>query len=739
MREGASPGNAIMNWVDLTWPMLAAASLVLALIHGLVWLSQPHQRIPFAFALASASVGVLALLELRAFHAGSTAEMATAIRWMHVPVAVMVLSLLYSVHTWFGLGSGVLATVAALLRVLSVGLDFTTGANLNFLSVDALGYSDWWGARVAHPIGEMNPWILMSQASNVLLLAYLAQTLLRSAHERVDVRHAVLVVCGSWLLLVVVMMSTAAMMALGLPHMPLAAAPSFVIVLVAMSWRLGADLFRSQRLSTQLQESEQRGMRAEKHLELAAAASGLGLWYWDVPSGFFRENANNRGLLGNPDATGSAQDALFRNASPDNGSVRSAFDDVIRDSSYELEYQILKPDGERRWISLQGSVEHDPQGRPAVVRGVTRDVTRRKAEEGLLRTLLEAAPSALLLVDSSGHVRYANAEAARLFGYEGDGLAGMEVRALMPAVGERAPTRGADPLHAAGARACDLPGLHRDGTQFPIEVRMSPLDIDEKHHVVAAITDLTARRRMEQEVAMEREGLAHLSRVTMLGELSGSLAHELNQPLAAILSNAQAAQRILRRDPSDVGEVQDILTDIVENDRRAGQVIDRLRGLLRKEARAHEPLSINEVVQDCMRLMRNDLLNRRVTCRLNLAPHLDGCLGDRIQLQQVLLNLLINACDALPDEPGERTVLVRTSRSDMGACTEVLDTGSGIPDDRLERIFMPFETSKPTGMGMGLAVSRSIIRAHGGRIWAENASPRGARVCFDLPRQEVMP
>lgn len=728
-----------MSWVDLTWPMLAAASLVLALVHGLVWLSQPHQRIPFAFALASASVGVLALLELQAFHAVSTTEMASAIRWMHVPVAVMALSLLYSVHTWFGLGSGVLATVVALLRVLSVGLDFTTGANLNFLSVDALGYSDWWGARVAHPIGEMNPWILMSQASNVLLLVYLAQTLLRSAREPEDVRHAVLVVCGSWFLLVVVMMSTAAIMALGLPRVPLAAAPSFVIVLVAMSWRLGADLFRSQHLSTQLQESEQRGVRTEEHLELAASASGMGLWYWDVPSGLFRENANNRGLLGNPGACGSAQDALFRNAAPDNGSVRSAFEDVIRASSYELEYQILKPGGERRWISLQGSVEHDLQGRPAVVRGITRDVTRRKAEEGLLRTLLEAAPSALLLVDPTGRVRYANAEAARLFGHEANGIAGMDVRALMPAVVESADRGGIDGMHAVSERPRDLSGQHRDGTKFPIEVRMSPLDIDDERHIVAAVTDLTARRCMEREIAMERESLAHLSRVTMLGELSGSLAHELNQPLAAILSNAQAAQRILRRDPSEVGEVQEILTDIVENDRRAGQVIDRLRGLLRKEARAHEPLSINEVVQDCMRLMRNDLLNRRVTCRLNLAPHLDGCLGDRIQLQQVLLNLLINACDALPDEPGERTVLVRTSRSEIGTCTEVIDTGSGIPPDRLERIFMQFETSKPTGMGMGLAVSRSIIRAHGGRIWAENASPRGARVCFDLPRQEVTP
>ena len=183
--------------------------------------------------------------------------------------------------------------------------------------------------------------------------------------------------------------------------------------------------------------------------------------------------------------------------------------------------------------------------------------------------------------------------------------------------------------------------------------------------------------------------------------------------------------------------MQEILADIVENDRRAGQVIDGLRGLLKKEAREYAPLDVNDVVQDCMRLMRNDLLNRRVSCRVHLAPGLPSCLGDRIQLQQVLLNLLINACDALPDEPGERTVLVRTSPSETGVCTEVVDTGIGIPADMLERIFTPFETTKPNGMGMGLAVCRTIIRAHRGRIWAENAPPRGTRACFDLPRQEV--
>ncbi|HEY0504139.1 MAG TPA: ATP-binding protein [Lysobacter sp.] len=716
-----------MSWIDLTWPMLAAASLVLGLVHAMVWLAQPRHRIHLALALAAGSIGILALLELSAFHATQPDELAVLIRWMHVPVAVIVLSLLFVVHRWFGYGSIRLAAGVVALRMLGLLLNFTSGDNLNFRHVEAVGLSSWWGAAIAHPIGENNPLILFNQASNVLLLLYLAQTLMRSVKHPEPMRRAALVVCGGALLLTLVMMGSAALIALGLPRAPLSATPSFVIVVLAMSYRLGTDLFRSQRLSMLLQESELRGLRAEKHLELAAATSGLGLWYWDVARNLFRENTNNRGLLGNNAESASAEDALFRHAEPE-GVVRRDFEDVIRDEAYALEYRIRRPDGERRWISLHGSVEHGPDGRPSLVRGVTQDVTRHKREENLLRSLLEAAPSALLLIDDGGRVRYANAEAARVFAWTQEEMHGVPVDALMPqAIGDGHARR-------PGAPAVDLTGRCRDGREFPLELGVRRLQLDDRPHLVAAVTDLTARRRMEEEVAMEREGLAHLSRVTMLGELSGSLAHELNQPLAAILSNAQAAQRILRRDPSDIHEVQEILADIVENDRRAGHVISRLRGLLKKEAREHVYLALNEVVLDCMRLMRNDLVNRRVDCRVDLAPGLPACHGDRIQLQQVLLNLIINACDALPMDGSERTIAVRTARSELGVRVEVADTGHGIAAERLERIFAPFESSKPDGMGMGLAVCRTIIHAHGGRIWAENAEPRGARVSFDLPQ-----
>ena len=226
-----------------------------------------------------------------------------------------------------------------------------------------------------------------------------------------------------------------------------------------------------------------------------------------------------------------------------------------------------------------------------------------------------------------------------------------------------------------------------------------------------------------------------MSRVTTLGELSGSLVHELNQPLAAILSNAQAAQRLLRRDAVDVPEIQEIVADIIDNDRRASEVIGRMRGFLRKETYAHAPVAVNEIVSDCVRMMRSELHDQRVTLELDLAEDVPACMGDRVQLQQVLVNLIMNGCDAMQSSTAAAVLGIRTRPWQGGARVEVTDAGSGIPEGRQEQIFSPFETTKASGLGMGLAVCRTIIRAHGGTIEAENVPPKGARVSFNLPPQ----
>jgi PAS domain S-box-containing protein len=249
------------------------------------------------------------------------------------------------------------------------------------------------------------------------------------------------------------------------------------------------------------------------------------------------------------------------------------------------------------------------------------------------------------------------------------------------------------------------------------------------------LVDITERKQAELEIVQQRDELAHLSRVNMLGELVGSLAHELNQPLTAILSNAQAAQRFLGHGQPDFSEVRGILADIVAQDKRASEVIRRLRPLLKKGQVLRQPLDVNEVVQETLTLLRNDLVNHGVTVQTKLAPALPKVNADRVQLRQVLLNLVMNATDAMAGAPpgGCKLSIHSALAASEGICVSVADQGVGLAPDMLEKVFQPFFTTKVHGLGVGLSVCRSIITAHGGRLWAANNPERGATFHFTLP------
>jgi signal transduction histidine kinase len=244
-----------------------------------------------------------------------------------------------------------------------------------------------------------------------------------------------------------------------------------------------------------------------------------------------------------------------------------------------------------------------------------------------------------------------------------------------------------------------------------------------------------SRRRSEMEGQRLRQDLAHVGRVSTMGELTASLAHELNQPLTAILSNAQAAQRILASDKGDLGEIREILGDIVEDDKRAGEVIHRLRGFLKKSNTELAALDIGELVSQVARLVSSDAIIRNVAIRLDLAPGLPPVCGDRVQLQQVILNLLMNGLDAMRESgEGERALVLRTVGG--GAASVVVaveDSGVGIDEADLDHVFHAFYTTKADGLGMGLAIARSIVEAHGGHLQARNNPGYGATFSFTLP------
>ena len=357
------------------------------------------------------------------------------------------------------------------------------------------------------------------------------------------------------------------------------------------------------------------------------------------------------------------------------------------------------------------------------------------------RAVVEAAPNAMLLVDARGQISLANAQAESLFGLSRDVLVGSTVERLVP---ERvrlshAAYRGgfaAELRPRAMGLGRDTHALRSDGSEVPVEVFLTPMRGAEPSMILVSIIDISERRLNERRAATQRDEIAHLSRVAMLGELSGSLAHELNQPLAAILSNAQAAQRLLARDPPQIQTVTEILADIVASDRRAGAVIERLRSMLRKEDVKHALLDLNHVAEESLRLMHSDLLNRRVRVDTSFAQNLPPVSGDRVQLQQVMLNLLINGCDAVAGRGREARLHVSSRVTERGSVAiAISDNGEGIAPQDIERIFEPFVTSKSHGIGLGLAICRSIIEAHGGRLWASNNESRGATMEFELPAE----
>jgi two-component system, LuxR family, sensor kinase FixL len=254
-------------------------------------------------------------------------------------------------------------------------------------------------------------------------------------------------------------------------------------------------------------------------------------------------------------------------------------------------------------------------------------------------------------------------------------------------------------------------------------------------------TEITSRKKAELETRQQRQELAHLTRVSMLGELSGALAHELNQPLTAILSNAQAAQRMLAREPVDLAEVREILRDIADDDRRAGDVIQRLRAMLKKGEAQVVALDLNEVVQEVLEIAHGDLITRNISVSRQLAPWLPPVRADRVQMQQVLLNLILNACEAMTaNRADDRSLTVFSARDhESSVRAAIIDSGPGIPADDLERVFEPFFTTKANGLGLGLSICRSIVVAHGGRLWASNNEMRGATFYVTLPLQSQYP
>jgi PAS domain S-box-containing protein len=376
----------------------------------------------------------------------------------------------------------------------------------------------------------------------------------------------------------------------------------------------------TQRDITETRQAQQTLRERDEHLRLATATGDLAPWVWYVNEDAMWATESGLRLYGlNPGGKLGLETVLATVDPEDREAARDGLRRVLDDrEGYLMEYRVVWPNGETRWISMSARCQYDGDGNPTRVMGVSLDITERKRAE------LE-------------------------------------------------------------------------------------------------------RQQLQQE-------LSHVARVMMMGELTSSLAHELNQPLTAILSNAQTAQRMLATGKPDLEELREILNDIVADDERAGGIIGRLRTLLKKGQLELQQVDLNSLVIEVAGLVRSDTIIKNVPLTLDLTPDLPPVRGDRIQLQQVVLNLMINAIDAMKGTAGsDRRLVVRTESSEGMVRVAVRDSGTGIPADQLERIFEPFVTTKADGLGMGLAIVRSIVRSHGGRLWAENNPAGGATFTLALP------
>jgi two-component system sensor kinase FixL len=409
--------------------------------------------------------------------------------------------------------------------------------------------------------------------------------------------------------------------------------------------------------------------------------------------------------------------------------------------SFTMEYRLRRSDGEYRWVLDTGTPRFAFDGAFRGYIGSCIDITERKGAEEKFRLVLDAAPNAMIMVDSAGVINFANASAATVFGYSLSELIGCQIEMLIPQrFRDRHLGYRKDFLSHPSSREMgvgrDLFGRRKDGSEFPVEVGLNPIRTAEGVFVLASLIDITARKEAELEHERQHMELARVGRVTLMGELAASLAHEVNNPLGAMVANASAGQRLLAARKIGVEEITELLADIVADGRRAGEIIQGIRNMVRKREAHRSLVEIDNIIDNLLRIVHGEAIGREVKGAFEVDSDPGRVWGDSVQLLQVLLNLTINAFEAMAAVPSDaRRLVIRAGRDGNGnVLVSVRDSGPGFPSGTAEQLFEPFFSTKAEGTGMGLAIARSILEAHGGTLSAENRDDGGACFTIRLPR-----
>jgi len=522
------------------------------------------------------------------------------------------------------------------------------------------------------------------------------------------------------------------------------AAVTFVVLGLALLTSWVDRRFAAETLELQ----EQKLQRSEAYLAEAQRLTHTGSWAWRVAGGDAVHLSEEwYRIYGFDPENGppAFEEHRQRTHPEDRARWQAAIDRAIAEKSeYEVEFRILLPDGSVKYIHTVGHPVSNPSGDLVQFVGSSTDITERKRAEQatrLLAAIVESSHDAIVSKSLNGVITSWNKGAERLFGYAAEEAVGQNITLIIPPE-RRDEERTIVEQLTRGERVDDFETvrMRKDGSLLDVSLTISPMK-DASGRVVGAsklARDITERKRAEEALRQAQTDLAHASRLTTMGEFTASLAHEVKQPIAAAVTDANTCVRWITRDEPDLKEAREAAWRIVKDAKRASEIINRVRLLFKKGTPQRELVDVNEVAREMIVLLADEASRHSISVRTELAEDLPHVLGDRVQLQQVLMNLIVNGVDAMHDVDGPRELIIKSQSAENNELLlSVSDTGVGLPRHQVDQIFNAFFSTKTHGTGMGLRISRSIIESHGGRLWAADNSPRGASFCFTLPTKAV--